>query len=125
MTANYLGNVVIGNGDLNSRGLFPIDNLEADGICIINDADNEKLNKIGDAIGDKLQIICRLRLLVIDCVELLGQRYSSVASASAASAAALAASASLASCFLDFLGASSTLAPSSAAFTRAATASVS
>ncbi len=85
---------------------------------------------VDDADGDELLALVENDGLVFERLrdQYLGPRYTSVASAAAAassSALRAASSASWASCFLDFLGAAAAFSPSWAAFTRAATASVS
>ncbi len=118
-TADHLGNIGLGDTDLDRRGSILIDNLETHGIRIIDDLNDEILDEIGDAIRE------HFLALELGRVNLGQGRYSSVDSSASASAAALAAAASLASCFLDFLTVVSTFSPSPAAFTSAATASVS
>lgn len=130
MATNNLGHVALGDGDLDGRRVGTVDHLERNAVGIVDDAADEILNEIGDTVGDEL-----LRLGGVDGLINEGSKssssdtfYSSEASAAAAassSALRAASSASLASCFLDFLGAAAVFSPSLAAFTRAATASVS
>ena len=56
MATDDLGDVILGNGHLDRRGVLAIDNLEAHGVDIVYDVDDKVLHKIGDTIGEKLLI---------------------------------------------------------------------
>ena len=49
-TADDLSDVILGNRNLNGRGVVAIDDLEAHGIRIVDDLNNEIFDEIGDAI---------------------------------------------------------------------------
>ena len=49
-TADDLSDVILGNRNLNRGGLVAIDDLEAHGIRVVDDLNNEIFDEIGDAI---------------------------------------------------------------------------
>ncbi len=49
-TADNLGDVILGNRNLNRGGVVTIDDLKAHGIRVVDDLNNEIFDEIGDAI---------------------------------------------------------------------------
>lgn len=49
-TADDLSDVILGDRNLNRRGVVTIDDLEAHGIRVVDDLNNEIFDEIGDAI---------------------------------------------------------------------------
>ena len=49
-TADDLSDVILGNRNLNRRGVVTIDDLKAHGIRVVDDLNNEIFDEIGDAI---------------------------------------------------------------------------
>jgi len=49
-TADDLSDVILGNRNLNRRSVVAIDDLEAHGIRVVDDLNNEIFDEIGDAI---------------------------------------------------------------------------
>ncbi len=49
-TADDLSDVILGNRNLNRGGIVTIDDLEAHGIRVVDDLNNEIFDEIGDAI---------------------------------------------------------------------------
>lgn len=49
-TADDLSDVILGDRNLNCRGVVTIDDLKAHGIRVVDDLNNEIFDEIGDAI---------------------------------------------------------------------------